>query len=88
MIGLSLSFCVKDIASGKVKEEDVEKIVASTAFCTPDDFEEVLRLYQSVYWRDLPVATSIARRLYTQGKIEQPRLQGKPVHSIVGGYWK
>ena len=86
--GLSLSFCVADIARGKVKESDVEKIVAATAAGTDDEWAELLDGYCNVYWRDFPrKAKAIANRLRRKGKIEQPRLQGARARNIAAGHW-
>lgn len=86
--GLSLSFCVADIARDKVKESDVEKIVAATAAGTDDEWAELLNSYCKVYWREFPrKAKAIANRLRREGKIEQPRLQGTPAHNIANGHW-
>jgi len=76
MIGLSLSFCIRDIATGKVPIGDVEKLVVGTK--TPDDeaFESVLQQYCEYYWYECAEeAVEIARRLRAEGKIEQPRLE-------------
>lgn len=88
MIGKSLSFCIKDIASGLVKESDVEKIVAGTCYTNATEFEQVLVEYQNTYWQGYPNAHEIARRLEAAGKIEQPRLNGTEPHLIVNGHWE
>ena len=36
-IGLSLSFCIKEIIRGEVRLEDVDKIVAGTTVDDPND---------------------------------------------------
>ena len=51
MIGLSLSFCVRDILDGKVAVEDVECIVAGTAAETDEDWECLVVGYAQSYWR-------------------------------------
>ena len=88
MVGLSLSLCVSDIARGAVPEGLVEKIVASTKFSNAKEFEQVLKQYSESYWRDLPEAVEIARRFYSAGKIEQPRLFGHQAHNIARGHWR
>jgi len=84
LIGTSLSFCVKDIARGKVGIGDVWKIVAGT-YVTDGDWEEVLESYAQIYWYDFPdEAVAIARRLITTGRIEQPRvINGDTRHPLV-----
>lgn len=77
--GLSLSFCVKDIAKGKVRIEDVGKITAGIAAGTKEDWDELLATYKESYWYDFPEkAEEIVRKLRQAGKIEQPRLKGMP----------
>ena len=88
MIGRSLSFCVRDIASGKVKLYNVDKIVASTCYRTPEEFEYVLSRYTKTYWRDNPaIAQVIARLLERDGKIEQPRVHGGCAQEIYEREW-
>ena len=88
MIGLSLSFCVRDIALGKVKLEQVERIVTGTAAATPEAWEELLAVYKEIYWSDCPEECErIARILYEEGKIEQPRLSGEEARNIAAGHW-
>jgi hypothetical protein len=77
MIGLSLSLCVFDIASGYVKYDDVEKIIAGTKIESESDLEEVLDHYSQVLWADFPEkACEIARRLWNENKVDQPRIHG------------
>ena len=71
--GYSLSLCVRDIARGKVALGDVDKIVASTCYHSPEEFDQVIAAYLYMYWFD-PEAENIARRLEAEGRIEQPRL--------------
>ena len=74
-IGLSLSFCVRDILAGKVPEGSVDKIVSSTSCRSDDDWEELIQRYRETYWRKDPnEGEAILRRLLEAGKIEQPRL--------------
>lgn len=78
MIGLSLGLCVADIASGYVDELDVEKIIANTCAYNDERIDKLIAGYNEGYWFDLPQAESIARRLFAQGKVEQPRADDKP----------
>jgi len=88
VIGLSLSFCVRDIANGVIPLEQVEKIVAATAAPTPAVWEELLESYKETYWDENPVECErIARYFWDNGKLEQPRLSGKEAHNIAAGYW-
>jgi hypothetical protein len=86
LIGLSLSFCVRDIVEGKVAYEQVTKLITGT--CAPDDkeWELLMKDYLAWYWwgtegakirpadeRKAKAAIAIANRLRSEGKIEQPR---------------
>jgi hypothetical protein len=76
MIGLSLSFCVKDILAGHVPESDVTKIITSTAARTEADWNRLITSYCQIYWKafESDVVIALIQRLRVQGKIEQPRL--------------
>ena len=71
-----------------VREEDVDKIVASTAFTNRRERNRVLKQYEKGYWDGNKKATRIALRLIRQGKVEQPRLRGKRAHNIAEGHWE
>jgi hypothetical protein len=86
-IGLSFSLCIKDIASGKVKEGDVEKIIAGTAIRDLEDLELLINVYKSRCWRNLPEAEAIARRFWEKGLVEQPRIRVDEPPPIWGGHW-
>lgn len=47
--GLSLSFCVRDIAEGKAALSDVEKIISGTKAETEKDWAEIAKRYLQVY---------------------------------------
>jgi hypothetical protein len=90
MIGLSLSFCVRDIMDGKVAEGDVEKIITMTKCATDADWQKLIDAYRVVYWRDYErdAVAALLHRLWAQGKIEQPRLADPDhTHSLDDGYW-
>lgn len=88
-IGLSLSFCVRDIAEGKIPLSDVEKIISSTKAENERDWAEVAKRYLQVYWRDNPQEChKIFKTLLQEGKIVQPRLEGKQGPNISEGHWK
>jgi len=89
VIGLSLSYCVRDIINGEVKLEDVEKIIAGTYIDSPDALEEVLEKYSQTYWKADPLkGRAISLQLFKSGKVEQPRLERKPGFDISEGHWK
>lgn len=72
MIGISLSFCIKDICEGRVNLTDVEKIYAGTAFLS---VKEAVEHYAQTYWRTYPNdAKEICQKLWAEGKIVQTRL--------------
>ena len=86
--GLSLSFCVRDIAQGKVRLEEVRQIIAATAAETDAEWEDILAQYRECYWSFAPDACEgIARKLLQEDKVRQPRLQGDAIHSIANGHW-
>lgn len=88
LIGLSLSLCVAEMVRNNISDKDIIKIVANTNAPDKKTFEEVLKEYTKVYWVEFPrKAKALARRLYKGGKIEQPRTEGKPTHTIVNGKW-
>lgn len=89
MIGLSLSFCVKDIIEGRVELEQVEKISTGTAFRTRALFHMGMMLdYCRIYWRHDPErAHQIAMDLWDAGKIDQPRCRGEDPLPIHDGHW-
>ena len=87
MIGYSISSCCRDIAVGKVKEENVEKIVAGTRCDSKEIFETVLGQYLEFYWKDTPESANVARRLWDRGLIDQPRTRGEDAPNIANGHW-
>jgi len=88
VVGLSFSFCVRDIALGHIQLNEVEKIVAATAADSPAAWEELLASYKEMYWDDNPVECErIARHFIDNGLVEQPRLSGQEAHNIAAGHW-
>lgn len=86
--GLSLSLCVLDIARGRVSIDQVDKIIASTAANSSQDWYEVIEEYKKYYWSENPKECEhLAREFIAAGKVEQPRLQGKEAHNIANGHW-
>jgi hypothetical protein len=77
-IGLSLSFCVRDIAVGKIAIEEVAGIVCGTrCMHTPETWEEVMEGYAKTAWHKNPeYCVLIARRLRTANKLWEPRQEG------------
>lgn len=88
MIGLSLSFCIKDIIAGKVAEGAVEKIIANTRCETLEHWAEVIRIYREYYWADnSELGEAICWRFVAENKIDQPRCRGEEPHAISQGRW-
>ncbi len=86
-IGLSLSFCIKDIIEGRVPLSDVLRIEAGTC-ATPERWPELMDEYAKVYWtKDPERAKRIATNLYRYGMIDQPRLRGEKPANISDGWW-
>lgn len=85
LIGLSLSFCVRDIVEGKVAYEQVTKLITGTGAPDEKNWEEMLQDYVEWYWwgpkglyrgdeEKTRAAIAIVNRLRSESKIEQPRL--------------
>ena len=88
MIGLSLSFCVKDIIEGRVKLSEVDCIVSGTSIGGPPEMEEVIRSYQRSYWYNKPhLAEAVAWQLYHTRRIHQPRLTKREAPKVAFGHW-
>lgn len=84
LVGLSLSRCVRDICSGKVRLSDVVMIVSRTRIECEFDLDNVINIYKGTYWLDNPSAKisaekceQIARDIYSTGRLIQPRLGGR-----------
>lgn len=88
MIGLSLSFCVKDIVLGKVALADVEFIVAGTCVGSAEEWQELLNQYSKTYWEEFPErAREVALQLVNDGRVIQPRLESGSAPRISRGVW-
>lgn len=88
LIGLSLSFCIREIAEGKVKISQVAKIITGTLAATPEDWDGVIAIYRKTYWSKLPTECESAMYwLKSEGLIEQPRLAGGNAPNIARGMW-
>jgi hypothetical protein len=88
--GRSLSFCVKDILSGKVSINEVGKIVTSTACKNAKDWKELIALYSQTYWNDFSSLEieNVMTQLISDGKIEQPRLSNGKIQALyLAGIW-
>lgn len=87
-IGLSLSFCIKDIIKGNVDVRDVKEIICGTQCKTAVDWERVIGTYSELYWKENPIeAQRIFSLMKKFGKIKQPRLEGGEAPNISEGWW-
>lgn len=88
LVGLSLSKCVADIIEDKVDVNDVVFIIARTAIKTPEDMDYVMHRYRKSYWEKNPdLGEKIARLLFEDNKVTQPRLRGDEPITNVYGIW-
>ena len=87
-IGLSVSFCVMDIADGKVPFDEVACILAGTRIKKPnEDLSKVIKEYSETYWKEDPHKyVRVFVELWQKDLIIQPRLDDITV-SIHGGHW-
>ncbi len=78
LIGLSLSFCIRDIVTGVIAEGDVIKIISGCKVTCREDLEEILPDYKSVYWQATPVqCTELMYRMFDAGKLEFSTAENK-----------
>lgn len=85
-IGLSLSFCIKDILDGKVREDEVLAIITGTNAQNAVEREKLLNGYCETYWRGQEKeALMVVDRL--NGRIMQPRRFGIEVPATYRGHW-
>jgi len=88
--GRSLSFCVKDILSGRIDKNDVGMIVTSTSFKNPEMWRNGIESYQKSYWCDYSIeeCTNLVNWLIENNKIEQPRsINGKVQTLFKNKHW-
>ena len=76
LIGLSVSRCFPDMASGEVDPAQVAFITSNTMFANKvQALKEIERVYIPLYdWDKTTIA--LFMNFWDQGKIEQPRLEG------------
>lgn len=90
-IGVSLSFCIKEIINGDKKLSDVMGIISNTKF-TDDMFDELCESYGRSYWKEDPqLGFALAQYLKAIDAIFQPRMEDdKWCHDLKpedGSYW-
>lgn len=92
LIGLSLSFCVQDILTGKISEDRVKVIVSgASGVKTKKGFAKILAQYGKFYWNqgdtrkeekfNVKTAKIIAWRLRDEGRIVFAKI------NIAHGHW-
>lgn len=86
-IGLSMPYCVRDIAKGEVPIEKVYKIIAGTKIENTNDWDTVINQYTAFSWKDVSNAVETAEEIYESGKLIQPRLLGKEHPGLTNGHW-
>jgi hypothetical protein len=87
-IGLSLSFCIRDIIEGRVNEEDVICIISNTKITNMDEFDSCCDMYCKVYWlSNQRRALYLAMKYWQQGRIIQPRTFSNNIHYVSDGHW-
>jgi len=88
-IGFSFGRCIRDIVNGEVDYDDVAWIISGTAMKDIESAKFVIQdyMYRSDYLGGLDEATCIdvGLRLYKEGKVLQPRLEGVHRHMIPEG---
>lgn len=87
MIGLSLSFCLKDIASGKVHKDEVSKIISGTMAENEEDFQEIFDQYMESYWRSFDREYMKELFEWAVTIMDQPRVRGEEPPLIADGHW-
>ena len=86
--GLSHSFCIQDILSGKVDINQVDYIETNTMLENEVAWENMFNLYSQIYWGDFPdEARKLVTKLRKEHRIFQPRLNGYPERNIMNGHW-
>lgn len=88
LIGLSLSFCVKDLVLAQQPKGELLCIITGTCFLDTHHIgweEEAYNYYGKRYWKDLP-KNEVMKILKTY-PIIQPRTKGFSAPSIAKGHW-
>jgi hypothetical protein len=93
-VGISLSFCIKEIINGDKKLSDIIGIISNTKFTDSDQFIELCKTYGKTYWKEDPqLGFAIAHYLRESEAIFQPRAEddddmwSHQLNPEEGGYW-
>lgn len=93
LIGLSLSFCIKQICEGIIPENQVIKIITGTCCRSKTDWKKLIASYKRNYWSKFPnKAEEVLMRFRKDGRIEQPRFVNKKHYPMIpsfenSAYW-
>lgn len=92
-IGVSLSFCIKEMINGDKRLSDVMGIISNTKFTDDEQFIKLCTGYGKTYWKEDPqLGFAIAHYLRGADAIFQPRAEDdeKWCHDLKpedGSYW-
>jgi hypothetical protein len=79
-IGFSFGKCLRDLVTGVVKFDDVIMVVSATLMRSEDAIQPVVDDYlrdpSRLYGLDPQACIDMAKKLYTSGKLHQPRIFG------------
>jgi len=86
LVGLSISFCIKDICREEVQPEEVIFIVGDCRVENESDWNWLLQYYSKTYWNKFPTkAVEVANNLRKEGRL---RFSNKKFEiNIANGHW-
>ena len=77
-----------DLLACKASTQDIDILIAGTKAETTLDFENMLKSYAEIYWKEKPeVGKNIARELWRKGKIDQPRMRNEQIANLGSSHW-
>lgn len=84
-IGLSMSFCIKDILEERIP---VEKVIAIIAGTNMESVDQAIRSYGDLYWANYEKDRVYNVLTGIWGRVIQPRQNKvKFLHTIATGHW-
>lgn len=87
-IGLSLSFCVKDMIDGKVNPDEVWCLITGTQATDGQAWNDLMESYTHFYWKSDPEkAEEIVAKFRSEYRILQPRTFGMQMPNVSEGHW-
>ena len=88
-IGLSLTYCIRDIIEDKITVDQVVCIITGTKLHSDEEWDRVLRGSAEAHWKKNPVAgMMIARYFKDKDLLIQPRLLGEHRYICADeGHW-